>query len=216
MLNKRSSGQTSHSSLLAVIISIIAAFFILLVFILPAEFGKDITGLGAKIGVQNMSTDTAEDSAEIESATPSNSLLANVVDNSEDPDKIESPEHAMFATPIKFMETEVVLAGNDHAEFKFELQKGSQVNYLWYVEGSSLVYSDLHGHNPGSTDSEDDDELVSYLDSQQDNSLSGQFIAPLSGDHGWYFLNLEEQEVRIKIQASGHWDGYEFYPLDNY
>lgn len=213
MLNKNSTEKTTLSSLLAVVISIIAALFILVVFILPAEFGKDITGLGTKFGVTNMSP--AETETETEAASY-NSLLANVVDNSNNPGKIESPEHIMFGSPIKFMETVVILEANNHAEFKFDLQTGNQVNYSWSVEGGNLVYSDLHGHNPGPTDAEEDDELINYLDSQEDTSLSGQFIAPFTGDHGWYFLNLENKEVRINIQASGHWDGYKFLPLEAY
>lgn len=217
MLNTNSTGNTSLSSLLAVIIAIIAALFILVAFILPAEFGKDLTGLGAKFGVNNMSTEEGfeANSSNDNTATTYNGLLANVINTSSDPDKIESAEHILFNTPVKFMQTVVILEANNHAEFKFDLLTGYQVNYTWSVEGDNLVYSDLHGHHPGPSGTEEDEELVNYLDSQQDKTLSGQFIAPFDGDHGWYFLNLENKEVQINITASGHWNGYEFLPLEN-
>ena len=217
MLNTNSLGNTSLSSLLAVTVSVIAALFILVVFILPAEFGKDLTGLGAKFGVNNMSKEEVSEanSSTTNTATIYNGLLANVHNTSSDPDKIESVEHTLFNTPVKFMQTVVILEANNHAEFKFDLLTGYHVNYTWSVEDNSLVYSDLHGHNPGPSGTEEDEELVNYLDSQQDMALSGHFIAPFDGDHGWYFLNLENKEVRINIQASGHWNGYEFLPLEN-
>ena len=153
---------------------------------------------------------------EIDDATPSlpqaNKLLANVVDTSNDPDKIESPEHTLFNKPIQFMQTKVVLEAFGHGEFKFDLLTGSQVNYAWSVEDDLLVYTDLHGHN--AVPEGEEEELVKYLDSQQDSSLSGQFIAALNGEHGWYFLNLEDKEIEINIQASGHWDNYEFIPIE--
>ncbi len=219
MKNINSTGKTTFSSLLAVIISIVAALFILMVFILPAEFGKDITGLGAKFGVNNMSTDDVAEDAVIATDNSNNTApnkLANVVDLSNDPDKIESPEHVLFDIPVQFMQTEVILEPFAQGEFKFDLETGNQINYTWSVDGGGLVYTDLHGHTPGASGDPEDEILVNYLDSQQDNSLSGQFVTPFGGDHGWFFLNLEDREVVIKIQASGHWDGYEFIPIESY
>ena len=220
MQNNQSKNKTSFSSLIAVIGSVIVALFILLVFILPAEFGKDFTGLGAKFGINNMSSDALTDTPAPSTSTPAPSTpvtsgLANVVDTSNDPDRIEGSGHTLFSTPIQFMQDVVILEANGHGEFKFDLQTGYQVNYVWSVEGENVVYSDLHGHTPESEDEETEEILVNYLDSQEDNSLSGQFIAGLTGDHGWYFLNLEDKEIRINIQASGHWDSYEFLPLES-
>ena len=213
MQNKQAKNKTSFSSVIAVIGSVIVALFILLVFILPAEFGKDFTGLGAKFGINNMSSDAA---TEIPApSTPVNSELANIIDTNNDPDRIEGSGHTLFSTPIQFMQDVVILEANGHGEFKFDLQTGYQVNYVWSVEGENVVYSDLHGHTPESEDEEAEEILVNYLDSQEDSSLSGQFIAGLTGDHGWYFLNLEDKEIRINIQASGHWDSYEFLPLES-
>ena len=64
MLKINSHGASSLSSLFAVLVSAFVAAVILFVFILPAEFGKDPTGLGEKLGVIDMSTDIAEDQLE--------------------------------------------------------------------------------------------------------------------------------------------------------
>ena len=103
MQNKQAKNKTSFSSVIAVIGSVIVALFILLVFILPAEFGKDFTGLGAKFGINNMSSDAA---TEIPApSTPVNSELANVIDTNNDPDRIEGSGHTLFSTPIQSCRT---------------------------------------------------------------------------------------------------------------
>lgn len=218
MRKQNCAGTTSFSSLLAVILSIIAALFILVIFILPAEFGKDITGLGEKFGVNKMSVTEVE--AEIESSeTPLDikSLLNNTLDHDDDPNRIEGDGHISFAKPLQFMETEIVLEADGHGEYKFDLLKGNLINYTLTVADGKKVYIDVHGHNPGTdSESEGDDLLARYLDTQEDNTISGQFIAPFDGDHGWYLLNLQPEEIRIKITASGHWDGHEFLPLESY
>lgn len=221
---RKQTGQTSLSSLLAVIISIIAALAILLIFILPAEFGKDPTGLGEKLGVTNMSVDgletvntNANDDVDV---SASNALArlnsANIIDNSNNPDRIESSDHLTFATPVQFTEIDINVPGDGQLEYKFKLNKGDQINYHWSVNDGKLAYSDLHGHNPGSAETEDDDIDTKYLDSQEDQSVSGQFTAPFDGDHGWFFLNLQGEDITISLNVSGHWQGHELLPIESY
>ncbi|GFZ79615.1 hypothetical protein GCM10011403_23380 [Pseudohongiella nitratireducens] len=35
---------------------------------------------------------------------------------------------------------------------------------------------------------------------------SGSLVAPISGDHGWYFLNDSEQEISIDLRVTGYFN----------
>lgn len=172
--------------MLKLFFSIVAAAVILLLFVLPAEYGKDPTGLGARLGVLNMSV--------------------------EDENSGEQKAHTRYAQPLEFLEIEFVLEEDGQTEYKFELQQGHSVNYQWSVSGGD-VYADLHGHTPGPSGEVDDEILVQYLESEEENAATGQFTAPFAGEHGWYFYNLERSPVTISIKASGVWDKHELVPL---
>jgi len=157
-------------------------------FVLPAEYGKDPTGLGEKLGVLNMSVEKEQDQAQ--------------------------QPHRSFAQPLEILQTEFVIEEDGQAEYKFKLQQGHSVNYQWTVSGGD-VYADLHGHAPGPSGEEGDEILVQYLESEEENSATGQFTAPFTGEHGWYFYNLEHGAVTISISASGVWDDHELLRLNN-
>lgn len=172
--------------MLKLFFSLIAAGIILLLFVLPAEYGKDPTGLGSRLGVLNMSV--------------------------EDGSNNKPKSHTRFEQSLEFLETEIVLEEDGQVEYKFELQKGHSVNYQWNVSGGD-VYADLHGHTPGPSGEVGDEILVQYLESEEENRAIGQFTAPFAGEHGWYFYNLERGSVTISIKASGIWDEHKLVPL---
>jgi len=215
--------QTGHSSLnplFTVIASVIIAAIILVIFILPAEYGKDITGLGETLGINNMSVDNDKrteqslgDSSITNEQYDSHITLSEVLDHDNDPNRIEGNDHISFSKPLQFMETEIILTSDGHTEYKFDLEKGNQISYSLTTHNNKKVYIDLHGHNPETSDKDDEDLLVKYLDSQEDIAISGQFIAPFDGEHGWYLLNLQDEEITVKITASGHWNGHKLLPL---
>lgn len=182
---------------LGTVAAVTVAVIILVLFVLPAEYGKDITGIGKKIGINGMSV------------SPSDTLSQNP--KSEKANEGGSP-HISFDTPVQFMETEIVLEAYGQAEYKFEMQAGQKVSYKWSVEGG-LAYADLHGHTPDLSVSGEGEVLVRYLESDTVSGASGEFKTPFSGEHGWYFLNLETTEIKIKVSASGHWDTRELIPL---
>jgi len=219
MHNHDSVGASSLSSIIAVAASALLALVILFVFILPAEFGSDPTGIGEQIGVNNMSVEQAqadENSAGAQAAVAAGLNPDNIVDNSNDEDRIEGAGHINFARPMQFVELEIPVPADGQLEYKFVLEEGSQINYHWAVNDGKLAYSDLHGHTPAPEGSEEDEIVVKYLDSQEDQNVSGQFIAPFTGDHGWFFLNLQSEDITITLKASGYWESHELLPIESY
>ena len=213
MHKKYSVGASSLSSLLAIAASVVVALIILVMFILPAEFGTDPTGMGEKLGVTDMSLDEAEESATVSAAANLNP--DNIVDNSNDENRIEGTDHVTFVAPLQFAEIEIPVPADGQLEYKFVLEKGSQLNYTWSGNDGKLAYSDLHGHTPGPTGTPEDEIVVKYLDSQEDQSVSGQFTAPFDGDHGWFFLNLQSEDITISLSVSGHWVEHELLQIES-
>ena len=175
--------------------ALFVAAIILVLFVLPAEYGKDITGFAEKIGINGMSA--------VQTDTPLTTAKISI-------DEQGGTTHTRFEIPLKFIDAEIVLEAFGQAEYKFDMQANKKVNYQWSVDGG-VVYSDLHGHTPDP--SGEGEVLVRYLESDTVSGASGEFTTPFSGEHGWYFLNLETTEVKIKVYASGHWDAHELIPL---
>ena len=216
MLKQNSAGAISNNLLLSTVAAFLVAVFILLAFVLPAEYGKDPTGLGKMFGVHKMSVaDTTAAPIETDSIdTALNNTTEQAVQQSSAKIEGEGTAHTSYQTPLQFMQTDVVLAAGAEVEYKFDLQANNKVNYVWFVKSGGLAYADLHGHTPGPSGTPDDEILVKYLDTQEASRVSGEFIAPFAGEHGWYFLNLELEEITITVQASGHWDKHELLPIE--
>ncbi|WP_300421046.1 hypothetical protein [uncultured Pseudoalteromonas sp.] len=115
-----SSKTLIKASITASLVAIIA--FVL--FILPAEYNIDPTGLGKQLGV----TKIAQTSAQKPLKT-SDSL------------QVGSDE---------FQTIEVTIPANRGVEYKFEMQQYEKMTYEWMTDGASLHF-DLHGEPAGDT-----------------------------------------------------------------
>lgn len=109
------------SLLKATIFSLLAAVLILVLFILPAEYNIDPTGIGEKLGLTVLSTQST--------AKPSS-------------DTVE-PEAA-----VKKEAFAITLQPQEGIEYKFLMQKYQKMHYEWITNGEPL-YFDLHGEPEG-------------------------------------------------------------------
>ena len=49
---------------------------------------------------------------------------------------------------------------------------------------------------------------IRYHESEE-GSESGSLVAPFAGNHGWYWLNIEENPVTIELEVRGYFDSLE-------
>jgi hypothetical protein len=96
----------------------------------------------------------------------------------------------------------LVLKPEQQAEVKMVLAEGDAVVYSWTSKGvpEGDLYVDFHGHTvavPGK-----DENVVRYSEGEH-LSGKGAIVAPLTGDHGWYFLNMGTKPVTIELQVHG-------------
>jgi hypothetical protein len=118
-------GVLSRKALLtASLVAAAVASLAILIAILPAEYGIDPTGMGAKLGLTTLNQPQTES-------------------DSPDASKANSPAYAEDSIKI------VVPAG-DSLEYKFQIGQYDAMKYAWKTNGGSLFF-DFHGEPQGNT-----------------------------------------------------------------
>lgn len=154
-----------------------AAAVILLVAVLPAEYGIDPTGIGRAIGLLRPPVSAVNMSIPV---TPE---AAATVTRSE----------AAFRSD----EMTLTLKPGEGAEIKATMVKGGSYVFSWTVEGGTVEF-DMHGEHTDGSGGE-----ASYAKGEEAASLHGTFHAPFDGRHGWFWQNLTWEPVTVKLKTSG-------------
>jgi hypothetical protein len=161
----------------ATVFALFVAASLLFLFILPAEYGIDPTGIGAITGIAKLHSSDNElhlhgTGGAIHKAEPM------------------APRNDTVT---------IVLGPEDDNEYKFHLLANQTMLYAWTATGP--VNFDFHGEperpsRPG--------EFASY-EARQALNASGSFQAPFDGTHGWYFQNVGTQPVSITLHTWGYY-----------
>ncbi|MEA1671982.1 hypothetical protein [Nitrospirillum sp. BR 11163] len=159
----------------------VAATLILTLFVLPAERGIDLTGIGSVMGLTRMGQ------AEKETAAPS---LA--------PTAIPIPNRALIekTAPLRSDEMTLTLAPHSGAEIKAHMREGDHFIFRW--EASAPVKVDMHGERVNAGD-----EFTSYWKEKELATAQGSFTAPFEGTHGWYWHNRGDAPITVTVRTSG-------------
>jgi hypothetical protein len=182
-------------------IAVVVAAILLVIAVLPAEYGIDPTGLGQAMGL----TQLGEPVRTIE--------IVDVIGGNESVRELEIPdfgEPVPLPNPAIHQDEEaaprsdrfvVTIPPERGTEIKTVLKSGKVIEYTWSVDRGT-IYSDFHGHNPEFGD----DFWVRYREHQEGAGGSGSLVAPFDGEHGWYWLNYNEFPVTVTLEVSGFYD----------
>ena len=164
-------------------VAAVGAAAILTLFVLPAERGVDLTGLGRVLGLTGMA-----------SAAPEAAGAANPT-----PQAAAAPTKATIAkaTPLRSDEMTLTLPPHSGAEVKAEMAVGDHMIFRW--EATGPVKADMHGEPPNAADG----EFTTYWKETDLTSGQGAFTAPFEGIHGWYWRNRGETPVTVKVRTNG-------------
>ncbi len=183
------------------------AALLLVVAILPAEYGIDPTGIGRALGLTAINGPTK--TVQLTDVIGGNTNLKEVkVADPGDPIPLPNPAvsqlkdtaaqtHTQTITIPEFQETEV----------KALLDEAQVLLYSWEADGD--VYVDFHGHDPAATG----DGFVRYREEQSTRSGHGSLVAPFTGEHGWFWLNIDNKPVNIKLTVTGYFKGIKDYGI---
>jgi hypothetical protein len=161
--------------LLSTAFALVIAAVILVVAVLPAEFGIDPTGIGKLAGLTAMAQSEEDASVPVMHGHPRKARSARI---------------------------EIQVKPNEELEYKALLELGEPLLYAWTVEGGPM-YFEFHGEP---TEGEwPKDYYRSYQIGERSTAEQGSFVAPFTGNHGWYWKNLSNEPATIVLEASGYY-----------
>lgn len=160
---------------------------VLLIAVLPAEYGTDPTGLGKRLGLLRPVTSAGEGAL----TTPAGSATA------------VTPGEPMTRQPEPFKSEEVsiTLGWREGAEIKAHMKQGQRLVFSWQSTGGP-VEMDMHGERFNAPEG----QFTSYWKEDQISTGHGTFEAPFDGTHGWFWQNYGKEPVTITVKASGYFE----------
>ena len=180
---------TSAQLLKSTIIAIIVAIILLIMVILPAEYGTDPTGVGKILGLKEM--------GEIKISLLEESQNESSQENNTSSIKTDSVEQVMVNNTINNDVVEITIEPGKAIEIKLEMKSGSLVQYEWKTIKGGLNYN-LHGDGYKGSQ-----QFISYKKGRMVSSDSGVLKAEFDGYHGWFWRNREKFSVTVSLQTSG-------------
>lgn len=180
--------ETASLSTLArtTVAALAVAAVVLVVAVLPAEYGIDPLGIGRWLGLTNISAPPPApvDTPQIEGATPT---------------PVSKGPLVQYPGPFKFDVYEVVLQPYEFVEYKYRLEQGATMAYSWTA--SAPVRHDFHGEREER--GADGRPVAESYDTEDRKKADGSFTAPFAGIHGWFWDNTGEEPVRVRLVSSG-------------
>ena len=163
----------------ATLIALAVAAVVLVIAVLPAEYGIDPTGIGRATGMLSLYEAGAgvTPTAAVITADPSGPLV---------------PAQGKYKTDVMAF----TLAPGDWIEYKYTLPLGATMLYTWSAEGD--VEFDFHtepeGKGAAGSESFEKGEAAAG---------HGSYRARYNGIHGWYWRNNGRSEVTVRLTTAG-------------
>jgi hypothetical protein len=159
----------------------VTAVIVLIVAVLPVEYGVDPIGAGRALGL-------------LREPEPTTVIAPPAVGGGLAPATVGPTTY--FAAPFATDRAVFEIGPYDYVEYKYRLEQGASVTFSW--EATRPVGHELHadpdgtdGHNPVSFDKR---ELA---------KASGTHTAPFAGMHGWFWENLGGTPVTVTVSSAG-------------
>ena len=165
--------------------AVIAAAAILTLFVLPAEYGIDPTGVGTALGLTGMVAGKAE-------AAPAAPAPVTASD-------IPTPSKASISKSTPWRQDEMTISLPPHSgqEVKAHMEKGDSFIFTW--KSSGPIKAEMHGEELNAAN----DAFTDYWKELEISGGQGDFTAPFGGIHGWYFRNKGETPVTVTVKTVG-------------
>ncbi|MFA9216369.1 MAG: hypothetical protein ACEQSK_04605 [Sphingomonadaceae bacterium] len=199
--------------LISVIIAAVLAALVLLLAVLPAELAIDPTGIGARLGLTQMSGKAGTAIVLSNNLAGNDKLDKAKIAAAGEPLPLPNPAvHQAHAEAPKSETLTITLPAYGETEVKTVLAINQVVLYSWTTD-QGKVYVDYHGHSP---EWKDKQAFVRYQEEKEGIAgASGSLVAPFAGEHGWYWVNLENHPVVITLKVSGYYDKVVNYGILN-
>jgi hypothetical protein len=165
--------------------ALLAAGVILVVAVLPAEFGVDPLGIGKRLGLTAMN-DVQQNLQAFQSSRAKDTGGVVTITAQDRPYQHET--------------VDFTLAPHDSVEYKYRLDKGEALLYSWKATGP--VNYELHAEPDGAPQG----YAESFEKHDARDAAAGTLTAPFAGIHGWYWENPSGAPVTVTLSAAGFYN----------
>jgi hypothetical protein len=176
-------GDVTHRIGVATGVALLAAGLALVMIVLPAEYGVDPLGTGARLGLLPLGLVGQQVDA-LNGAAASREAAHNAV--------VVGAERPFHEETVA-----LTIAPHEFVEYKYRLDKGQALLYSW--SATSAVHYELHAEPDGAPRG----YAESYEKRPNTRQASGTLSAPFSGIHGWYWENTGDQPVTVTLKSAG-------------
>jgi hypothetical protein len=165
--------------------ALLVAGLLLVVAVLPAEYGVDPSGIGRRLGLTAMG-DIKKQLDAFQTSRAGNAAGALTI----------APQPRAYQNET----VAFALAPGESIEYKYRLDKGAALLYSWKATGR--VNYELHAEPDGAPRG----YAESYEKRNAQDTASGTLTAPFSGIHGWYWENPGTTELTVTLSAAGFYN----------
>jgi hypothetical protein len=178
--------------------AMLVAGVLLMATILPAEYGVDPLGTGKLLGLTSLAKANAPAAGEAAASA-----------QAPPPEELE-PTRPGANTPqtiaLKQDTVTFKLGPFEGVEYKYRMEKGAGMVYSWTSTGK--VRFDFHGEPMGAPKG-----YAESYEMAEGQKASGSFFAPTTGIHGWFWENLDTNDITITLTSTGFYaSAIEFTP----
>lgn len=168
----------------ATIAALAVAGVLLVTVVMPAEYGRDPTGVGRALGLFRPAVEPEETAPSVTGGSSTD--LGTPLTTSD--------------TPFTSDEMTITLASGEGAEIKAAMRPGERMVFSWTATGGVDV--DMHGEATGGAEG----QATSYLKGEGQKSGYGALTATFAGNHGWFWQNLNDDPVTVTVKVSGYYE----------
>lgn len=166
--------------------AILVAGLLLVTVVLPAEYGVDPVGTGARLGLIELGAIGQQVAAlDAAAATSVTGQAAIIVGQ---------------ARPFTGETVNFVVSPHKGMEYKYRLETGEALLYSW--KATAPVHYELHAEPDGAPRG----YAQSYEKRDATDHAAGTLTAPFSGIHGWFWDNTSDQPVTVTLQSAGFYN----------
>lgn len=203
-LPTRAELPSSAALLRSTVLAALVAALLLVVAVLPAEYGIDPTGVGGVLGLTQMGeikkslAREVREARERPSAPAAPAASTAPAQPAPPPAAAATPAAAAKAEPPRQDTLSVKLKPGQAAEVKLAMRKGASINYEWTVSGGAVNY-DTHGDPVNAPKN----FYHGYGKGISKASDGGTLQAAFDGTHGWMWRNRSGAEVTVTLKTRG-------------
>jgi hypothetical protein len=188
----------------ATIFALIVGAIVLVVAVLPAEYGIDPLGTGKALGLLEL----AQANANPVAGDDAGYSIAPVLEQSPTGDA-PTVRSVFIAQPNRYKtDSHVIkLAPHEGMEIKYNMKRGAGLIYSW--SSNAPLFFEFHGEpdkKPAGRGGTDYYESYELDDKKGADHSHGTFLAPSTGIHGWFWENKSDNEVNLTLVSAGYYD----------